>query len=74
MSFPNSSVACDGLKTAVEFDRRLDIAVSKQPSNSLVVPWMVLEIDRRGSVSELVDRDPKSDRFLNANGNLFAEQ
>ena len=74
MSRPNSSVACDGLKTTVEFDGRLDIAVSKQPPNSLIIPWMVLEINRSGSVSKLVDRHPQSDCFLNANGNLFAEE
>jgi hypothetical protein len=30
----------------------------------LVVPRMVLEIDRRRSVAELMNRDPKSGRYL----------
>ena len=34
---------------------------------------MVLEINRRRGVSKLMDRDPKSDRFLNARGDLLAE-
>ena len=55
-----------GLQAAIEADRRLDIAVSKQPPHGLVIPRPMLEIDRRRSVSELVNRDPKSDRFLNA--------
>jgi hypothetical protein len=42
----------DGLKTTVELDGRLDIAVSKQPSNSLIIPWMMLEINRSGGVSK----------------------
>jgi hypothetical protein len=64
----------DGLKTTVEFDGRLDIAVSKQPPNGLIISWMVLEINRSGSVSKLMDRHPQSDCFLNANGNLFAKE
>ena len=62
-----------GLQAAVEADRGLDIAVSKQPPYGLVVPWPVLEIDRRRSMPELVSRDPKSDRLLNAHGDLLAE-
>ena len=66
MRFPNCSVACDGLQAAVEVDRRLDTAVSKHPPYRLVVSRLVLEIDRRRSMSKLVRRYPKSDRFLDA--------
>ena len=55
-----------GLQAAVEVDRRLDTAVSKQPPYGLIVTRPVLEIDRRRSVPELVSGDPKSHRFLNA--------
>ena len=74
MSFPNCSVACMVSQAAVEADRRLDIAVSKHPPYRLVVSRPVLEIDRRRSMSELVRRDPKSDRFLDSDSNLLAEQ
>jgi hypothetical protein len=53
-----------GFQPAVEADRRLDITVSKQLPYGLVVPRMVLEIDRRRSVAELMNRDPKSGRYL----------
>ncbi len=62
-----------GLQAAVEADRRLAITVSKQLPHGLVLTRMVLEINRRRGVSKLMDRDPKSDRFLNARGDLLAE-
>ena len=60
------------LQAAVEADRRLAITVSKQLPHGLVLTRMVLEINRRRGVSKLMDRDPKSDRFLNARGDLLA--
>ena len=62
-----------GLQATIESNCRPDIAMSKEPSDGFVVAWPVLEIDRRRRMSELMNRDPNSDRFLNAHGNLFAE-
>jgi hypothetical protein len=45
-----------GFQPAVEADRGLDITVSKQLPNGLIISWMVLEIKRSGSVSKLMDR------------------
>ena len=44
--------------------------MSKQPPYGLVVPRPVFEIDRRRSMSELVNGDPKSHRLLNALSDL----
>src|ERR1019366_9185453 len=63
-----------GLQAAIELDRCVDTAVSKQPPYGLVVSWAVLEIDRRRGMSELVRRDPKSYRLLDPPGNLRPER
>ena len=73
MSLPNCSVAAIVSKTTIKFDGCLDVAVSKQSSNSFIIARTVLEINRSGSVSKLMDRHPQTDCFLNAIGNLFAE-
>src|SRR6266436_8221428 len=62
------------LQAAIKADRRLNIPVSKQPPHGLVVPRPVLEIDRRRSMPELVNGDPKSHRLLNASSNLKTER
>src|ERR1019366_10295536 len=63
-----------GLQAAIELDRCVDTAVSKQPPYCLVVSRAVLEIDRRRGMSELVRRDPKSSRLLDPPGNLRPER
>jgi hypothetical protein len=55
-----------GLQAAIEVGRRSNTAVPEQPPYGLIVTRSVLEIDRRCSVPELVSRNPKSHRFLNA--------
>src|SRR6266567_790654 len=62
-----------GLQAAIEVDRRLDTAMSKQPPYGLVVAGMVLQINCRRSVPELVRRDAKSYRFLDTRNNLCTE-
>src|ERR1019366_8893566 len=62
-----------GLQAAIELDRCVDTAVSKQPPYGLVVSRAVLEIDRRRGMSELVRRNPESYRLLDPLGNLDAE-
>src|SRR4029077_3143121 len=52
----------------------LNIRGSKQPPHGLVGPRPVLEIDRRRSMPELVNGDPKSYRLLNASSNLKTER
>jgi hypothetical protein len=59
------------LQAAIEFDCRLDAAVSKYPPDPLIVPRPVLEIDRCRGVTKLMNSYPKSSRFLDALSNLL---
>jgi hypothetical protein len=61
------------LQAAVEVDRGLDIAVAKQPLDGFVVAGMVLEIDRRTGMAELVHGHPHAGSLLDALRNLGAE-
>src|SRR5258708_6460911 len=60
-------------QAAVEVDRGLDVAVTKQPFDGLVFAGAVPEINRRTGMAELVDRYPHARRLLDALGDLGAE-
>src|SRR6266404_8895444 len=60
-------------QAAVEVDRGLDVAVTEQPSDGLVFAGVVLEIDRRTGMAELVNRYAHARRLLDALRNLGAE-
>jgi hypothetical protein len=63
----------DGLKTAIEFDRCRKAAVSQQSPDRLIISRVVLEINRRRSVSKLMDRNSQADGFLNTLCDLLTE-
>ena len=64
----------DGLETAIEFDRCRKAAVSQHSPDRLIISRVVLEINRRRSVSKLMDRNSQADGFLNTLCDLLAEQ
>src|SRR6266404_5950706 len=61
------------LQAAVKVDRGLDIAVAEQPLDGFVVAGVVLEIDRRTGMAELVNCYLHARRFLDSLLDLRAE-
>ena len=64
----------DGLKPAVEIDGSSDVAVTQESSDGLVVAWIVLQINSRRGMAELVHCDPQPGCFLNPVRDLDAEE
>src|SRR5262249_659087 len=66
-------VGLERLEAAVEPDRRLDIAVSQHSADGFVVARVMFEPDGGRGVSELVHRQTKSSRRVDAARGLVAE-
>ena len=62
------------LQSAIKTRRCLDITVAKKPADGFVVARTMLQINRCGSVPELMNGEAKSGRFLHAHSDLLAEQ
>ena len=60
-------------EAAIKADGCLNVFVSEEPSDSLIITGVVLQINRCRSVPKLMDCDPKTGRFLNALRDLFAK-
>ena len=51
----------------------MNVIVPQQPPDGLIITGVVLQINRCRGMPKLVDCDPKTDCFLNALRDLFAE-
>src|SRR6266567_2831163 len=64
----------DGLETAIEFDRCRKAAVSQHSPDRFIISRVMLQINRRRSVSKLMNGNSQADGFLNTLCDLLAEQ
>ena len=64
----------DRLQAAVKVDRGFEAFVPEKPADRFVVARVVLQVDRRGGMPELVDSNPQSGGFLDSLGNLDAQK
>src|SRR6516162_4841562 len=62
------------LQSAIKTRRCLDITVAKKPADGFVVARTMLQINRCGSVPELMNCDSQPRRFWDGPGDLLAEQ
>jgi hypothetical protein len=72
--FAEDFAGADVVQSDVTFDRGLDVAMTEDLSDQLVVTWMVLQNDGPGSMSELMCRYPQTSEFADPLGYLTAER
>ena len=71
--FAEDFAGSDVVQSDVTFDRGLDVAMTKDLSDQLVITWMVLQNDGPGSMSELMCRYAQTSQFADPLGYLTAE-
>ena len=71
--FAEDFAGADVIQSDVTFDRGLDVAMTKDLSDQLVITWMVLQNDGPGSMSELMCRYAQTSQFADPLGYLTAE-
>ena len=71
--FAEDFAGADVVQSDVAFDRGLDVAMTKDLSDQLVVTWIMLQNDGPGSMSELMCRYAQTSEFADPLGYLTAE-
>jgi hypothetical protein len=62
----------DRLQTTIKINRGLDVFMTQKTSNGFVFAGSVLQVDRRGSVSELMNGNTQASGFQDTFSYLFA--